>query len=212
MSTLERLLAETAFDDVTFSGLDAAGADLSGKEFCQCRFVGVKLPESRWRRARLEDCVFDGCDLTRMLPAGVTLLDVRFVRSKLLGVDWSDVSRDPGVSFEECDLRYSTFVRTGLRKAVLRGCLAVDATFLGCDLVEADFSGTTLTGASFEGSDLGKANLVTAEGAFVDPAKSRVKGARISVESAVLLATHHGMRVSGYSSEAGAKGPGRRRP
>lgn len=38
-----------------------------------------------------------------------------------------------------------------------------------------------------------------AEGVFLNPAKNKVKGALISVESAVLLATFLGLRVAGHS-------------
>ena len=43
--------------DTTFEDLELHAVDLSGKEFERCTFRRCKLPESRWARVRLEDCV-----------------------------------------------------------------------------------------------------------------------------------------------------------
>jgi fluoroquinolone resistance protein len=130
---------------------------------------------------------------------------VTFRGCKLMGIDWSPIAPNPTLSFEACDLRYASFVKVNLRKAVFRACRASEANFIECQLCEADFSETDLTGTNFEASDLSKANLASAKGAFLAPARNRVKDARISVETAVLLALSQGMKVAGYAdSPAGA--------
>ena len=201
MSTLERLRSETDLEGETFTGLDAQGLDLGGKELYRCTFRGAKLIETRWRRTRLEDCVFEDCDLTRMDPAGLALSGVVLRRSKLLGVDFTDLSSNPDVRFEECNLEYAVFRRTNLRKLTIRDCNLRASSFVECDLVEADLSGCDLAGATFEGSNLGKSNLGTARGAFVDPARNKIKDLRVSVETAVLLAESLGMKVAGYEGK-----------
>lgn len=211
MGNETKLSAEQSFQGEVFANLDLQQADLSGKEFYGCTFRQVKLQESRWKQARLEDCSFEDCDLTRMNPAQMRALGVTFRQSKLMGIDWSDLSKNPLVGFEDCDLRYSSFVGTNLSKCVFRACKATEANFIQCDLTSADFSGTDLTGANFEDSDLTKANFATADGAFVNPAKNRVKGTLIPVDSAVLLATFLGMRVAGYGGEPESDQPGVRR-
>jgi uncharacterized protein YjbI with pentapeptide repeats len=207
MSNLELLNLEQSFQDATFDGLELEAFEFSGKDFYQCTFNRVKLNESLWKRVIFEDCVFDSCDLTRSRFTQTTIRNVAFRRSKLMGIDWSDVAKNPVFSFEECDLRYSSFVGTNLRKTRICDCKALEANFFDCDLVESDFSGTDLDGANFESSDLTRANLVTASGAFVNPIKNRVKDLRVAVESAVLLAMSHGMWVSGYSAESDAHRP-----
>ncbi|WP_224363999.1 pentapeptide repeat-containing protein [Hyalangium versicolor] len=198
---MTRLTTEQIHQNEVFTDLDLQHADLSGKEFSGCTFRHVKLQESRWNRARLEDCVFEDCDLTRMNPSQMRAMGVTFRQSKLMGIDWTEVARNPVLSFEECDLRYSSFVGTNLSKAVFRACKAAEANFIQCNLAHADFSQTQLTGANFEDSDLTLANFATADGAFLNPAKNNVKGTRIPVESAVLLALFLGMHVEGYSEE-----------
>ena len=201
MTTPERLRAEHEFEDVTFSDFELERADLSGKSFTGCTFRRVKLPESRWKAARLEDCTFDACDVSRMVPTQVRLIGVTFTGSKVMGVDWSSVAQNPSVTFEECDLRYASFVRVNLKKTAIRRCRALEANFIGCNLSEADFSGTTLTGTVIEDCDLTKADFETAISAFINPVKNRVKGATISVDSAALLAMSYGMNVAGYERE-----------
>lgn len=205
MSTLERLRSEIDLEGETFIGLDAQGLDLGGKELYRCTFRGAKLIETTWRRTRLEDCVFEDCDLTRMDPAGLALSGVVLRRCKLLGVDFTDLGSNPDVRFEECNLEYAVFRRTNLRKLAFLDTNLRSATFVDCDVVEADLSGCDLAGATFEGSNLGKANLGTAKGAFVDPARNRIKDLRISVETAVLLAESLGMKVAGREAKRGRR-------
>jgi fluoroquinolone resistance protein len=197
---LRRLAAEQFFRDVTFEGIDAHGVDLSGKEFLDCRFLRLKLQGCVVREARFENCCFEDCDLTRTALRGARFVDARFVGCKLMGVDFTDVGRNPEVSFTACDLRYASFVDNNLRKITFRDCKACEANFIGCDLKEADFAGDGLSGANFENNDASKASFATANGLFLSPAKNRVKEARIPVESAVLLAMSSGMQVVGYGT------------
>lgn len=198
MSTLERLKRETDLESETFVGLDAQGLDLGGKELYRCTFRQVRLQETRWRRTRLEDCVLEDSDLTRLDPAGLALSGVVFRRSKLLGVDFTDLGANPDLRLEDCNLEYAVFRRTNLRKTKILGSNLRGATFVDCDLVEADLSGSDLSGASFEQCRMRKADLGSAHGAYVDPARNEIKDLRISVESAVLLAQALGLRVVGH--------------
>ena len=74
--------------------------------------------------------------------------------------------------------------------------------FVDSDLQEADFAGTDLTRATFQGTDLRKADLSHSECAFIDPARNRVRGLRVSAETAALLAASFGMQVAGCAPEA----------
>jgi fluoroquinolone resistance protein len=188
-------LEANEIENQTISDLELESGDLAGKQIYGCTFKRAKLIESKWEGARLESCAFEDCDLSRMRLRNLRLVDVAFRRTRLMGSDWTEVSPNPSVTFEECDLRYATFVKVSLRKAIFKGCKIVEANFVRCDLIEADFSGSDLTGTNFEECELGKADLSAARGAFVDPSRNRVKDARISRESAAALASFFGMRV-----------------
>lgn len=212
MSAPENLQNQTEFDEEIFDDLDLQGFDFAGKEFCRCTFRNTKLQESRWKQARLEDCVFEGCDLTHAVPSDMRANGVLFRGCKVLGVEWTNASLSLQISFEECDLRYCSFLELNLRKTSFVRCKATEAHFIGVDLTDADFSGTDLTGSTFEGTTLARANFITAHGAHLDPAKNRVKDVRIGVESAVLLAMGMGMKVDGFQSSKEPPVPRKPRP
>ncbi|MBS2029318.1 MAG: pentapeptide repeat-containing protein [Deltaproteobacteria bacterium] len=197
MLTLDALQAGDAFEDALIDGLDLQGFDFAGKDLVRCTFRNANLQLSRWGEARLEECVFEGCDLSRMVPAEMKAHGVRFKRCKITGVEFSRLSLSPELAFEDCNLRYSSFVDINLRDAPLIRCQALEANFIGVELTGADFSGTELTGSTFEGATLAKADFTSAKGAFLDPAKNKVKGVRVGVDSAVLLASSFGMKVDG---------------
>jgi len=193
----------SSFEDETFEGLNLEGADLSGREFYRCVFRNSKLGQSSWLRSRLEDCTFEGCDLVRIVPKMLALRDVAFKSCRLMGVDFAEIAQYPIVSFEDCNLKYVSFVSVPLRKVSFKGCSLTEASFFEVDLTDATFEGCQLAGARFEACDLGRARFHGAQDLFLDPAKNRVKGAEIPLETAILLATSFGMRVLGFGKPKG---------
>ncbi|XXF80011.1 pentapeptide repeat-containing protein [Myxococcaceae bacterium GXIMD 01537] len=202
--TVQRLLRGDSFENETFAAIDLQGRDLGGKEFYRCTFQGAQLQESTWKQARLEACVFSACDLTRAQFSQTALREVRFEGSKLMGIDWSNISRNPELAFDGCNLRYSSFVELSLRKTPFLRCAALEVNFFDLDLTESDFAETDLTGSTFRGCTLTKTDFSRAVGAFIDPSINRVKGTLIHVESAVLLAHSLGMRVVGFGGDSSA--------
>jgi fluoroquinolone resistance protein len=196
----DELLVQESFEDQIFDGLDVTGADLSGKELYRCTFRGVRMAETTWAGTRLEDCVFERCDLTRLQPKKLALRGVKFVASKLMGIDWTDAAANPTVEFQDCTLRYASFVGNNLRVTVFRRCSLAEAAFEDVSLVQAVFDECDLSGARFERCDLSGADFSTAQGVFFEPTKNRVKGARIPVETAALMAMSFGMIVPGFTA------------
>lgn len=117
------LASEHSFEEQTFVAVDAQSMDLSSKEFSCCTFRQAKLQESRWTRARLEDCVFDSCDLTRVQALDLVLRGVELRHCKLMGIDWSKLGTYPDVSFVECNLQYAVFGELSLRKTRFERCV-----------------------------------------------------------------------------------------
>jgi fluoroquinolone resistance protein len=193
------------FEDETFTGIELAEANLAGREFIRCRFEKLVLQESNWQGARLDDCEFDGCDLTRMRPKKLAARGVTFTRCRLMGVDWSDLAANPSLVFEECNLQYASFVEVNLTSTAFRRCRMVDVNFFEARLVDAVFQECELAGARFEQCDLRGAELSEARGVILDPSKNTVTGCRISVETAVAVAASLGLRVAGTASDVDDK-------
>ena len=195
-TTAEQLLQGESFEDETFVGLDLARADLGDKLFTGCTFRNVKLAESRWRRARLEDCVLEACDLTRLAPAEMALRGVQFSRCKMMGIDWTGVGEFPDLGFADCNLDYCSFTALRLRKTPFVRCTLIEASFVDADLTEARFDSCRFTGARFERCDLRKASFGGSQDLLLDPATNQVRGASIPAETALLLAVSFGFKVT----------------
>jgi len=190
-----RLLGGDFFEDETFRGGELMLAELAGKDLIRCRLCNVKLPESRWSGARLEDCVFEDCDLTRAAPAGFSARGVTFVGCKLVGVDWSELAEFPALTFRACDLRYASFVSLKLRKTIFERCNLREAQFIDVDLQEAKFDGSQFADARFERCDLRKASFAGAQDLDLPTQGNRVAGARVPLATALRLARSLGLEV-----------------
>jgi len=193
--------SQDSFEDQVFEGLSLEHADLSDRVFDRCTFRSSKLGETRWWRSRLDECVFEGCDIVRADVKMLALRGVRFKACRLMGVDFADIAKFPDVSFHECNLHYASFATLALRKTVFERCSFTEANFFETDLTEAKLDDCQFTGARFEACDLRKARFLRAENLFIDPTKNRVAGAKVPLETAVLLATSFGMRVLDFQSE-----------
>jgi uncharacterized protein YjbI with pentapeptide repeats len=159
----------------------------------------------------LDECEFDGCDLTRMRPKKMAARGVTFTRCRLMGVDWSDLNANPSIVFVECNLQYASFVEVNLTSTPFRRCRMVETNFFDARLVEAVFEECEMAGARFEQCDLRGADLAGARGVILDPSKNNVAGCRISVETAVVVASALGFRVAGTASDVEEKPRGKKR-
>jgi uncharacterized protein YjbI with pentapeptide repeats len=134
-----------------------------------------------------------------LLQTGVR--GVRFEDCKLMGVDWSNLSPHPEFTFTNCNLRYASFVKVNLRKTSFARSAVREANFHDADLTEADFAGADLSGSNFRGCTLTRTDFRGTTGLFLDPARNKVKGTRVPVETAVMLAQSLGLVVDGYTTE-----------
>ncbi|HEX7479225.1 MAG TPA: pentapeptide repeat-containing protein [Polyangiales bacterium] len=198
-ATIEQLLTGQSFEQETWDGLDLGSADLSKKEFVDCTFRSLKLAQCRWNAVRLEDCVFEDCDLTRLSPVQLTLRGVEFRRCKLLGFDWSKVSEHPDMSFVDCNLSYATFVSLTAHKTRFTRCVLVEASFERSELVAAVFDECQLAGARFDSCNLERASFAGCRDLLLDPARNKLRGASIPLDAAVALAGSFGLQVVGFS-------------
>lgn len=201
MSSQNPLADRHVFEDEIFDGLELPNLDLSEKEFVRCTFKKMVLPESIWKVTRLNECVFDACDLTRMRPARIAAHSVAFLNCRMMGIDWSDVRFESTITFDGCNLQYASFVNVNLTQIRFSHCRLVEVNFLGSRLVEADFTDSDLRGSRFQDCDVQRANFAGTEGFVIDATRNKVKDARISVNTAVSFAAALGLRVTGFNDE-----------
>ena len=195
-SDAEARLAGDSFDGETFEKLDLNGANLSRKELVQCTFKGCKMQDVVWLSTRFEDCVFEQCDLSNFLPKGTVLNGVKFEGCKLVGAIWTEVSDGPAVSFADCNMRYQSFVRMSIQATAFVRCAITESTFSEVNLSRSKLASCDLDKTQFDRCELLKTDFATSTGVYFDPARNRAKGAKISTQTAALIATALGMIVT----------------
>jgi uncharacterized protein YjbI with pentapeptide repeats len=182
---------ETAFKKLTFTGEVVEHA-----EFHDCTFSRCDFSETAFRRCRFIGCTFDDCAMKMTKFEGSTLARAAFNKCNLLGVDWTEAdwsdwaAQSGSLSFTDCNLTYSVFLRLELKGMKLTGCEAREANFAEAILTEADLSGADFTGAVFLNTDLTGANLVGAKGYSISIYDNKTKRARFSLPEAVRLLYH----------------------
>lgn len=161
--------------DVHWEGL-SIGVDLSGQVaedpvISGCRLTGAAFVGTDLIRARVNDTVFERCDLSGVILARAVLSRVQFDDCRLSGADLSGAKlRDVG--FRECrlvdaTLRMASGDRVRFERCDLSGTDLYAAELAGAYLFHSNLSGTemskaTLTGARFHGSTFEKIRGVEA--------------------------------------------------
>ncbi|HWR02042.1 MAG TPA: pentapeptide repeat-containing protein [Chlorobaculum sp.] len=168
---------DRVFEKIGFDGLDRGCGVYEECRFRHCNFSGADLSGVIFR-----NCTFESCDISLAKLAGTGLQEVRFVNSKLLGLNF--------IGCRKLLLR-TEFERCMLKLAVFNGLDMRNTKFADCDLREADFTNTNLGGASFGDCDLRQAlffhtNLENADfrTAFnysIPPETNRIRKAKFSI-------------------------------
>lgn len=189
--TASHQLDGNRFDRVGAADLDPACLVYEDCRFTRCNFGNANLSGVTFR-----ECLFEDCDLSLVALRDSSLQDVRFLRSKMLGVSFNDCRKFLfNVGFGQCMLRLGSFTRLDLR----------DTAFEGCDLQEADFTGANLSGARFGNCDLQRAtffhtNLERADfrsayGYSIPPESNRLNKARFSLPEVLGLLDAYGIII-----------------
>jgi uncharacterized protein YjbI with pentapeptide repeats len=178
-----------------FNGVASRGLTLEDREFFQCRFESCQFLEAVFRRCRFEQCTFEKCDLSVMKPLESQFIGVRFVKSKLLGIDWTLAARPATLGFHGCSLNHATFQRLALPKLELCECLAREVDFTGANLTNADCTRTDFLGSRFVETNLTGANFSQATNYAIDPTSNRIRKATFTLPEALSLLDAFGIAL-----------------
>lgn len=186
-------LAEAEHSDRTFKNLQCQGEELCAVEFYECRLIDCSFAESVFQQCRFIGCTFEGCDLSLAHVPGCTFRDTTFVKSKLIGIDWTKAvwGRKQGIlnsaHFIESTLNYSTFIGLELPQMRMVRCVARDVDFAEADLTAADFTRTDLTDSRFWQTNLTQADFTGATGYSITATLNTLKKTRFSLPEAISL-------------------------
>ena len=184
--------------DKTFTAAVLDLQEFRNAEFERCAFRSCPWSGADLSKARFSDCTFEACDLSNTTIVGTAFRTVHFKECKLLGVRFDTCNGFLlALSFERCQLDYSTFCGLDLKGTDFGNSRLVGVDLSGADLGTAVFNSADLTEAVFDGTKLEGADLRETRGLIIDPERNRLKGARISMDGLPGLLVRHGLVIEG---------------
>ncbi|MDX1435555.1 MAG: pentapeptide repeat-containing protein [Anaerolineales bacterium] len=187
----QRIDAQEHYDQ-RFQDMNFDHARLGESEFEDCKFTQCSFESAALDRCRFINCTFEECNLSLAAVPGSAFSGTRFMKSKLIGIDWTQADwasagfgRLPG--FRDCVISHSSFIGLELKGVEFINCLAHEVDFREADLSQASFMGTDLDRSLFGGANLAEADLSRARNYQIDPASSVLKKARFSLPEAMAL-------------------------
>jgi uncharacterized protein YjbI with pentapeptide repeats len=178
---------EKSYEDHAFSGLSCHDAELSEIEFFRCRFEGCQLVRSSVRGCRFEQCVFERCDLSLIRVTDSEFVGVRFLKTKMLGIDWTAAALPLSLAFVESIVNHSIFVGLSLQKMEMVQSTAHEVDFTRTNLTRAKLTETDFSGSRFADTNLSYADLSKATNYSIHPTMNRLKRTVFSLPEAVSL-------------------------
>jgi len=179
------------YADIRFRTVRMHGRKIRNVQFSDCTFDHCTFGGATFASCTFTGCTFDTCDLSLMQPAGSRFMDVRFVDSKLVGVDWTRVDLVAKMAltvvFERCVVSQALFNGLNLRRLRLVDSVASEADFSNADMSDSVCTGTDFAGARFSDTNFTSADLRRARGYRINPLANRVAKAKFTMPDAVGL-------------------------
>lgn len=179
-----RHIVDEVHEHVSFIDMDCTEATISGTTFSECFFRGVKFNCARISHSAFVNCTFAQC----------TFFETHFTDCKLMGS-----------VFERCtyDLMHvggGNWSHVNVAGASLGRAVIRDVRFHEADLTSAKFNdgilcNTDLSAAWLEGADFTDCDLRGSDLSALELGRVKLKGAIITVEQAITLASLLGLDV-----------------
>lgn len=178
---------DTYYEERDFTGVSCRGIEIREVEFFQCRFDGCQFLECVFRDCRFEQCVFEKCDLSVVKPLESRFTDVRFLKSKMLGIDWTQAAMPATLVFQNCIVSHSMFQKLSLRNLEMSDCIAHEVDFTSANLTKANFARTDFVNSRFVDVNLNGADFSHATNYAIDPTANRLKKTMFTLPEAMSL-------------------------
>jgi fluoroquinolone resistance protein len=187
LNETEALFTDESYEDRQFTSLACQDTELKDIEFFQCRFDGCRFLRTTFRQCRFEQCVFEKCDVSLLKVPESSFIGVRFLNSKMLGIDWTQAAVPLTLAFQGSNVSHSMFMRLSLQRMEMVECIAREVDFTGTNLTRANLAKTDFLGSRFADTNLSYADFSKAVNYAIDPRANRLKKAVFSMPEAVSL-------------------------
>jgi len=170
--------------DITLSNLDLESQCIQDISFEKVVFDRCNFQSAQMESCSFIDCTFSHCNLSLIQATKSSFVNISFVSSKLVGVNWKKIQGSLGISlsFEDCNLNYSSFVDISFVKSKLYNCQVCDVDFFDSDLRKCDCRDSVFTNSSFSNTNLQQADFRGAKDYFINIFENQknLKGAKFS--------------------------------
>jgi fluoroquinolone resistance protein len=193
---MTKIQSDAEYIDREFDSIDLKKALISQSEFQSCSFNRCDLSQSVFTDCRFDDCTFQACDLSLVKFKGVHLRNSTFVGSKLVGIDWTGVSKTFSVDFRDCVLNLSNFSAMSLKKRKIVNCIAHEVSFAESNMAECDCKLTDFAGSVFSKTNLTKADFTDARNYTIDVRANTIAKMKLSLPEALSILETLGVIIS----------------
>lgn len=175
------------FENNIFNAEDFAHDSSSSAEFVGCQFIGIDFSEFNFSRLKFLDCIFSECNLSNASLKSGVFRGVSFKKSKLIGLNWTEVATLASCSYSDCIMDYCVFQSMNLKGFSFSDCKMMEVEFSESQLVKASITGCMLRGSSFNKANLSEADLRGSTEYFIDVRYTNIKKAKFSMPEALTL-------------------------
>lgn len=174
-------MEEIYIHDQKFDQVDYTQIPLAKGEYEKCKFDNCNLSDCDLSEFRFIDCYFINCNLSLAKINKTVLQEIKFDGCKLVGLHFEDCNDFIlSFSFNECQLNYSTFYKSKIKKTVFKNSSLIQVDFTEADLTDAVFQNCNMEQTIFNNTILEKVDFRTAYNFSIDPEMNKIRKAIFS--------------------------------
>jgi fluoroquinolone resistance protein len=191
-----KIESNSEYADREFDRIDLKQSLISHTEFQSCNFNRCDLSQSVISECRFDDCTFQSCDFSLIKLNGSYFRNSIFIGSKLVGIDWTELSKTFSTDFKDCVMNFSNFSMMNLKKTKIVNCIAHEVSFADSNMTECDCKMTDFAGSIFSKTNLTRADFSNARNYAIDVRNNDVTKAKFSLPEALTLLETLGVIIS----------------
>ena len=175
-------MENSTHEDKEFKNIVFQKKETRDKVFENCKFINCDFSNSIFRATKFIDCTFTNCNLSMAKLNNCQLNTITFNSCKLMGINFGDCADFLfSVSFDNCVLDYSFFVRKKMPKTIFLNSSVKNVDFSETDLSKAKFTNSDLLNAVFDKTILKETDFTSATNYIIDPEINFIKKAKFSL-------------------------------
>ncbi len=184
---------ENAYYQEKFNHLSLTNEVIKARAFEECEFIACSFIDCKFEKSKFLNCKFTECILSAVVPMDCRLNDVHFLKSKVMGIDWTKTDKIRDLDFRESQINYSSFKLLVIPKTKIVKCGAKEVDFTETDLSQGDFQNTDFEKSRFFKTNLTGADFRGAKNYYIDARINTLKQTRFSLPEALSLL--HGLDI-----------------